>query len=114
VLRGRIDGDRLVFKSTGDPDVRIRVTWDVSDPDTILWCNESSAGGGPWSLVEEYRCTPVDRREPAAAARRSTLNEGVRRFTKRTLNPLMLRLAGRRMLHGEHDAVTAEPAGGDR
>jgi hypothetical protein len=31
-----------------------------------------------------------------------------------TTNPLMLRLAGRRMLHGEHDAVTAEPAGGDR
>jgi hypothetical protein len=69
VLRGRIDGARLVFESTGDPPVRIRVTWDASDPDVILWRNESSAGGGPWSLVEEYRCTPVDRREPAGGGR---------------------------------------------
>ena len=54
VLRGWIDGDWLVFESTGDPPVRIRLTWDASDPATIVWRNETSTAGGPWSLIEEY------------------------------------------------------------
>ncbi len=58
VLRGRIDGDRLTFESVGNPVVRIRLTWDLAGPD-VVWRNEVSVGGGPWSLVEEYRCTPV-------------------------------------------------------
>jgi Protein of unknown function (DUF1579) len=57
VMRGWIDGDRLTFKSIGDPPVRLRLVWDVSDPATMTWRNEMSVGGGPWSLVEEYRCT---------------------------------------------------------
>lgn len=93
VLDGRIDGDRLVFESTGDPPVRIRLTWDLADPAVILWRNEMCTAGGPWSLVEEYRCTPVSRRP--ATRRRGTV-DAVRRFNRRTLNPLMLHLAGRR------------------
>lgn len=96
VMGGRIDGDRLVFESIGDPPARIRLTWNLVGPDTIVWRNETSAGGGPWVLIEEYRCTPVRRGEPAAPARRSELLEAVRRFNKRTLNPLKLHSAGRR------------------
>ena len=96
MLRGRIDTDRLVFESTGDPPVRIRLTWDASDPATIVWRNETSTAGGPWSLIEEYRCTPLPPPEPVAHARRSAFTEAIRRFNKRTLNPLMLHLAGRR------------------
>ncbi|MDD7939620.1 DUF1579 family protein [Actinomycetospora lutea] len=59
VMRGRIDGDRLVFESTGDPPVRLRLVWDISDPDVLRWRNEVSVSGGPWSLVEEYRCVPT-------------------------------------------------------
>jgi hypothetical protein len=59
VLHGWIDGDRLVFESTGDPPVRIRLTWDAADPAVLIWRNEMSVGGGPWTLVEEYRCTPL-------------------------------------------------------
>jgi hypothetical protein len=33
--------------------------WDVTDPDVMAWRNEMSVGGAPWSLVEEYRCTPT-------------------------------------------------------
>jgi hypothetical protein len=63
VMRGRLDGDRLVFESLGHSEVRLRLTWDLTDPGVLRWRNEMSAGGSPWFLVEEYRCTPV---EPAA------------------------------------------------
>ena len=59
VLHGRIEGDRLVFESIGEAPVRLKLTWDASDPMQILWRNEVSAGGGPWTLVEEYRCMPA-------------------------------------------------------
>lgn len=58
VLRGRIDDDRLTFESVGDPAVRIRLTWDLAGPD-VVWRNELSVAHGPWSLVEEYLCTPL-------------------------------------------------------
>ena len=59
VMRGWIDGDRLTFETIGDPPVRLRLVWDVSDPNEATWRNERSVAGGPWTLVEEYRCTPV-------------------------------------------------------
>jgi Protein of unknown function (DUF1579) len=59
VLRGWIDGDRLTFETLGDPPVRLRLTWDATDPGAIIWRNELSVGRGPWTLVEEYRCTPT-------------------------------------------------------
>jgi hypothetical protein len=58
VMRGTIEGDRLVFVTIGDRPVHLRLTWDLSDPDDMRWRNEVSAGGA-WSLVEEYRCTPA-------------------------------------------------------
>ncbi|HVD29784.1 MAG TPA: hypothetical protein VNC79_14985 [Mycobacteriales bacterium] len=58
VMRGRIDGDRLVFESVGNPPVRIRLTWELTGA-ALVWRNEMSVAGGPWSLVEEYVCTPV-------------------------------------------------------
>jgi hypothetical protein len=59
VMRGRIDGDRLMFETIGDPPVRLRLTYDISDPADMTWRNETSMGGGPWSLVEEYHCRPA-------------------------------------------------------
>jgi len=56
VLRGEIDGDILTFESLGDPPVRLRMTWDVSDPPSLRWRNEMSVQGAPWTLVEEYDC----------------------------------------------------------
>lgn len=94
VLRGRIDGDRLVFESTGEPPVRIRLTWELTGADTITWRNETSVDGGPWSLVEEYRCTPTP--EPVPRERRPPLAEAVRTVNRYALNPLMVHLAGRR------------------
>jgi len=58
VMRGHIDGDRLVFESIGDSPVRLRLTWDASDPTDITWRNEMSAGGSPWFLVEDYHMKP--------------------------------------------------------
>jgi hypothetical protein len=59
VMRGWIEGDRLTFETIGGAPARLRLTWDVSDPAGIVWRNEMSVGGGPWSLVEEYRCHPM-------------------------------------------------------
>ncbi len=59
VMRGHISGDQLVFESIGDPPVRLRLTWDTSDPNDITWRNEVSMNGGPWSLVEAHHMTPV-------------------------------------------------------
>ena len=59
VMRGWIDGDRLVFETIGEPPVRLRLVWDAIDPACMTWRNEMSAGGAPWSLVEEYRLTPA-------------------------------------------------------
>jgi hypothetical protein len=58
VLRGWIDGDRLTFETVAEAPVRLRLVWDVTDPGDLLWRNEMSLGGAPWSLVEEYHCTP--------------------------------------------------------
>jgi hypothetical protein len=59
VMRGWIDGDRLTFETLGNPPLRLRLVWDLTDPDVMTWRNEMSVGGAPWSLVEEYRCTPT-------------------------------------------------------
>jgi hypothetical protein len=59
VMRGRIDGDRLTFETIGDPAVRLRLVWDRTDPADMVWRNEMSVGGAPWSLVEEYHCRPA-------------------------------------------------------
>jgi len=59
VMRGVIDGDRLVFETIGDPPARLRLVWDLTDPAAMTWRNEMSVGGAPWSLVEEYDLTPL-------------------------------------------------------
>jgi hypothetical protein len=61
VMRGRIERDRLTFESVGDPPVRLRLVWDVSDSDDLKWRNEMSVAGAPFALVEEYHCAPVAR-----------------------------------------------------
>jgi hypothetical protein len=55
VLGGRIDGDRMIFESLGNVLPRIRLTWDASSPDAILWRNEMSVDGQTWFLIEDYR-----------------------------------------------------------
>jgi Protein of unknown function (DUF1579) len=59
VMRGHIEGDRLIFETLGDTQVRLRLVWDLTDPDDARWRNEMSIAGGAWSLVEEYHLTPV-------------------------------------------------------
>jgi hypothetical protein len=59
VMRGWIEGDDLTFETLGDEQVRVRLVWDITDPADIVWRNEMSVGGSPWSLVEEYQCRPV-------------------------------------------------------
>jgi hypothetical protein len=58
VMRGRIEGDRLTFESIGEPPVRLRLVWDLSDSKHPTWRNEMSVGDGLWFLIEEYELTP--------------------------------------------------------
>jgi len=57
ILRGRIAGDRLVYETFGDGPVRLRLVWDLSDPEAAVWSNQRSVAGRPWTLVETYRMT---------------------------------------------------------
>lgn len=59
VMHGHIDGDRLVFESVDPGPVRLRMTWDASDPTDITWVNEASVDGGPWQRIETYHMTPA-------------------------------------------------------
>jgi Protein of unknown function (DUF1579) len=60
VMRGKIEGDRLVFESVPDAPVRIRLVWDLTDPNVLIWRNEVSIDGSPWALVEQYDCRPME------------------------------------------------------
>jgi hypothetical protein len=59
VYRGYIEADRLVFESLPDAPVRLRFTWDASDPTVTTWRNEMALSDGSWFLVEEYPMTPA-------------------------------------------------------
>ena len=59
VMRGWIEGDRLVFETMGEGAIRLRLVWDMTDPEDVRWRNEMSVGGAPFTLIEEYRCTPL-------------------------------------------------------
>jgi len=58
MYRGQIDGDRLIFESLEDAGIRLRFTWDASDPGVITWRNEMTTGDGTWFSVEEYLMVP--------------------------------------------------------
>jgi hypothetical protein len=59
VMRGHIEGDRLIFENAADGLMRLRMTWDASDSEHITWTNEASMGGGQWSRIETYTMTPT-------------------------------------------------------
>jgi len=59
VMHGHIDGDLLVVETVGAAPVRLRMTWDLTDPPGITWRNESSPDGTHWTLIETYRMTPT-------------------------------------------------------
>jgi hypothetical protein len=60
VYRGYIEGDRLVFESMPDAAVRLRFTWDASDPAVTKWRNEMALEDGSWFLIEEYPMVTAD------------------------------------------------------
>lgn len=60
VMRGAIEGDRLVFEMLGDWPVRLRMTWERA-AEVIRWRNEASPAEGQWLLIEEYDMRPVAR-----------------------------------------------------
>lgn len=55
LLRGRIEGDLMIFESLDDVLPRIRLTWDASFPEATLWRNEMTFDGYTWQLIEDYR-----------------------------------------------------------
>ena len=63
IFHGTVNGDRLVMESLGDLPVMLRFTWEKKNPETMNWKNEMSAGGNPWSLIEEYDMRPDGKRQ---------------------------------------------------
>lgn len=60
LMRGQIDGYRLIFETIEQAPIRIRLVWDLTDPERLIWRNEMSINGSPWSLVEQYDCRPIE------------------------------------------------------
>jgi hypothetical protein len=58
VMRGHIDGDVMTFESFDNRSPRLRLSWDASDPNGVLWRNEMSLDGERWNLVEDYVIVP--------------------------------------------------------
>jgi len=58
VMSGHIEGDLLTFVTEPGAPVHLRLTWDVSNPRDITWCNEASADGQTWMVIETYHMTP--------------------------------------------------------
>lgn len=64
LLHGAIEGQRFVLETVGPAPIRVRLSWDLTDPDRAVWRNEVSEQGGPWQLIEEYYALPADEEKP--------------------------------------------------
>jgi hypothetical protein len=64
VYRGNLEGDLLVFETMPDVPVRLRFTWDASDPAVTTWRNEMALEDGSWFLIEEYPMLPAVPSDP--------------------------------------------------
>lgn len=60
LLRGLIDGDRMVFVSMRAMPPYLRLTWELRPDGTTGWRNEMSMDDETWMLVEEYVIAPSD------------------------------------------------------
>jgi hypothetical protein len=58
IFGGKIAGEALVMESLSESPVKLRFTWDASDPGVIRWKNEISVSRSPYRLIEEYVITP--------------------------------------------------------
>ena len=56
----------MIFESMRDIPPMLRMTWDASSPEVILWRNEMTIDGLGWQLIEEYSMLPMER--PSAGA----------------------------------------------
>jgi hypothetical protein len=65
VMHGRVAGDRLVFETLYPSPAHLRLIWDASNPDAIVWSNEASPDGVHWRLIESYCMTSVPVEAPA-------------------------------------------------
>lgn len=59
IMRGRIEGDLMIFESMRDTPPLLRMTWDASSPAYLIWRNEMTFDGNDWRLIEEYRMVPI-------------------------------------------------------
>ncbi|MEX0796801.1 MAG: DUF1579 family protein [Acidimicrobiia bacterium] len=59
IMRGRIDGDLMIFESMRDTPPLLKMTWNASSPDYLTWRNEMTFNGNDWQLIEEYRMVPI-------------------------------------------------------
>jgi hypothetical protein len=59
IMRGRLDGDLMVFESMRDIPPLLKMTWDTSSPGYPTWRNEMTFDGENWQLIEQYRMVPI-------------------------------------------------------
>jgi len=53
-------GPGTIFESMRDALPKLKMTWDASSPEIILWRNEMTFDGMDWPLIEEYQMVPSD------------------------------------------------------
>ncbi len=54
ILYGHLTAGVLTFETPKGAPVRLRMTWDRTDPSTMTWRNESAIGAEAYSLIEQY------------------------------------------------------------
>jgi hypothetical protein len=59
LMYGERAGDVLTLETPAGAAGRQRLTWDLSDPDAVVWRNEAAVGDGDLAEIEVYHCTPV-------------------------------------------------------
>ena len=59
LMQGHIEGDRFVCETQGTDPVQLRLIWACLTDGTVSWRNECSINRAPWTLIEEYICTPA-------------------------------------------------------
>jgi Protein of unknown function (DUF1579) len=61
LMDGRVENDQFVIETSGASPVKFQMVWKLLADGTVEWANRCSVNGGPWTLIEEYLCSPLSK-----------------------------------------------------
>ncbi|MEO8285216.1 MAG: DUF1579 family protein [Chloroflexota bacterium] len=58
LMSGWMEGNRFIIETSGESSVKFQMVWEMIAGGKVRWANRCSVSGGPWTLIEEYVCSP--------------------------------------------------------